>query len=193
MKTIFLTAAGGHEACGTTDRASADAPEVSAEASSSAAETSERASPVSSRAFDAAASNFPSSVTLSDGGTTATLTKQGAYAILGRAISSAGSVSFKLIKDAKGDEGSCFGVMSEAQLGSVETFVKLVNPQAEVLRTTHSKLEPALVFGKARFSMQRAEEHPQWLQEAREHEHTPETIEYGISSFVFRAIFRYSS
>ena len=78
-------------------------------------------------------------------------------------------------------------LVSEAQLGSVETFVKLVNPQAEVLRTTHSKLEPALLFGKARFSMQRAEEHPQWLQEAREHEHTPETIEYGISSFVFRA------
>ena len=33
-------------------------------------------------------------------------------------------------------------LVSEAQLGSVETFVKLVNPQAEVLRTTHSKLEP---------------------------------------------------
>eukprot|EP00966_Prymnesium_polylepis_P044705 1035465-Prymnesium_polylepis.1 len=39
----------------------------------------------------------------------------------------------------------------------------------------------------ARFSMEKAEEHPQWLAEAREHEHTPETVEYGISSFIFRA------
>ena len=34
--------------------------------------------------------------------------------------------------------------------------------------------------------MRMAEAHPQWLVEAREHEHTPKTLEYGISSFVFR-------
>jgi hypothetical protein len=27
--------------------------------------------------------------------------------------------------------------------------------------------------------MDKAEKHPQWLTEAREHEHTPETIEYA--------------
>ena len=78
-------------------------------------------------------------------------------------------------------------LLSEAQLGSVEAYVKLINPRAEVVRTTHSKLEPSLLFDTARFSMGRAEEHPQWLKEAREHEHTPETLEYGISSFIFRA------
>eukprot|EP00966_Prymnesium_polylepis_P043026 999588-Prymnesium_polylepis.1 len=35
--------------------------------------------------------------------------------------------------------------------------------------------------------MQNAAEHPQWLTEAREHEHKPETLEYDISSFIFRA------
>ena len=35
--------------------------------------------------------------------------------------------------------------------------------------------------------MHQAEQHSLWLTEAREHEHTPETVEYGISSFVFRA------
>ena len=78
-------------------------------------------------------------------------------------------------------------LLSEAQLGSVEAYVKLINPRAEVVRTTHSKLDPSLLFDTARFSMGRAEEHPQWLKEAREHEHTPETLEYGISSFIFRA------
>merc|ERR1711965_1231431 len=35
--------------------------------------------------------------------------------------------------------------------------------------------------------MEAAEKHPLWLKEARENEHTPETVEYGISSFIFRA------
>ena len=70
---------------------------------------------------------------------------------------------------------------------------------------------PTFLVWQARFSMDKAEQHPQWLVEAREHEHTPETVEYerralrhrcyarptygrrallrryGISSFVFRA------
>ena len=78
-------------------------------------------------------------------------------------------------------------LVSEAQLDTLETFLRKVNPTAEVMRTKHSVLEPPALLDKARFSMQRAEEHPQWLAEAREHEHTPETVEYGISSFIFRA------
>ena len=77
--------------------------------------------------------------------------------------------------------------MTEAQLGAVEAFLRKSNPTAEVVRTEHSVLAPATLLGTARFSMDKAEEHPQWLKEAREHEHTPETLEYGISSFVFRA------
>ena len=50
-----------------------------------------------------------------------------------------------------------------------------------------SVLAPSALLDTARFSMRKAEAHPQWLKEAREHEHTPETIEYGISSFVFQA------
>ena len=78
-------------------------------------------------------------------------------------------------------------LVSDAQLDTLETFLRKVNPTAEVMRTKHSVLEPPALLDKARFSMQKAEEHPQWLAEAREHEHTPETVEYGISSFIFRA------
>jgi len=58
---------------------------------------------------------------------------------------------------------------------------------AEVVRTEHSTLKPSTLLDSGRFCMRKAEAHPQWLKEAREHEHTPETLEYGISSFVFRA------
>ena len=78
-------------------------------------------------------------------------------------------------------------LVTDQQLGAVESFLRKINPQAEIVLTERSKLEPSELFGKGRFSMQKAEEHPQWLKEARENEHTPETIEYGISSFIFRA------
>eukprot|EP00966_Prymnesium_polylepis_P105829 2450511-Prymnesium_polylepis.1 len=67
--------------------------------------------------------------------------------------------------------------VSEAELGAVEALVKRINPKAEVLRTIRSKLEPGILLDTARFDMQRAKAHPQWLKEAREHDHTPETIE----------------
>ena len=79
-------------------------------------------------------------------------------------------------------------LVSEAQLLMVEALLRKINPTAKIMRTLHSKLDPAvLLSGKARFKLAKAEEHPSWLAEAREHEHTPETVEYGISSFIYRA------
>ena len=67
-------------------------------------------------------------------------------------------------------------LVTEAQLGSIETFLRKVNPTAEIVCTENSVVEPATVLTKARFSLETAEKHPQWLTEAREHEHTPETV-----------------
>ena len=78
-------------------------------------------------------------------------------------------------------------LLDEAQLNKVEALLRKINPAADIIRTTHSRLEPASLLGKARFKLQAAEEHPEWLAEAREHEHLPETVEYGISSFIYRA------
>ena len=73
-------------------------------------------------------------------------------------------------------------LVTPEQLGAVEAFLRKVNPKAEVVVSEQSALPPAALLATARFSMQKAEAHPQWLKEAREHEHTPETLEYGISS-----------
>jgi G3E family GTPase len=78
-------------------------------------------------------------------------------------------------------------LLSEVEMAAVERFVKKINPGAEVLRTMNSRLEPSVLLDKARFSLRVAETHPNWLAEAREHEHLPETVEYGISSFIYRA------
>ena len=78
-------------------------------------------------------------------------------------------------------------LLGDAQVAAVERLLKKVNPTAEVIRSVQSRVEPSLLLSKARFSLRKAEEHPQWLQEARAHEHTPETLEFGISSFIYRA------
>ena len=78
-------------------------------------------------------------------------------------------------------------LVTDTQRNRVEAFLHRVNPTAEIMRTRNSVLDPTVLLGKGRFSMARAVQHPQWLAEAREGEHVPETIEYGISSFVFRA------
>ena len=79
-------------------------------------------------------------------------------------------------------------LVTTAQLGAVEALLRRVNPTAELVRTERSWLDPGLLLGHApRFKLAQAEAHPEWLKEARAHEHTPETVEYGISSFLFRA------
>jgi len=77
-------------------------------------------------------------------------------------------------------------LVTSAQLSEVERVLRKINPTAEVMLSVYSQVEPALLLSKGRFSLRQAEEHPQWLAESREHEHTPETVEYGISSFIYR-------
>ena len=78
-------------------------------------------------------------------------------------------------------------LLTDTQLHHIEALLRKINPTADIMRTTHSRLEPSVLLGKARFSLLKAAEYPEWLAEAREHEHTPETTEYGISSFIYRA------
>ena len=78
-------------------------------------------------------------------------------------------------------------LMSEDQKGEVKHLIELMNPLAKVFESTYSKVPLNMVLGTGLFSMSEAEKHEGWLKEERIGEHTPETIEYGISSFTYRA------
>ena len=77
-------------------------------------------------------------------------------------------------------------LVTEEQLGQVTGIIKGLNPQAELLNSEFGKVPLTDVLNTERFDMERAQQAPGWLQELRG-EHTPETEEYGISSFVYRA------
>lgn len=61
-----------------------------------------------------------------------------------------------------------------------------INRKAEILYASFGKVPLDKVMGTGRFDFARAMQSPGWLAEIRG-EHTPETEEYGIGSFVYRA------
>mmetsp|Transcript_15501 Transcript_15501/g.35196 ORF Transcript_15501/g.35196 Transcript_15501/m.35196 type:complete len:715 (+) Transcript_15501:1-2145(+) len=77
-------------------------------------------------------------------------------------------------------------LLTEAARTRCLQVLSSMNPTAKVVTSTRSAVPVAEVLGAKRFSMRQAEAHPQWLKEARHAEHVPETIEFGISSFVYR-------
>ena len=71
-------------------------------------------------------------------------------------------------------------------LRQLEKLLKKLNPKAKIIRSTHCKVEPRMLLNTSSFDMAEAEKMPGWFQELQGN-HVPETLEYNISSFVFRA------
>lgn len=77
-------------------------------------------------------------------------------------------------------------LVTPEELRSVEGILRGLNPDAKVIHSEKSKVDLREVLNTGRFSFERASQSAGWLKEMRG-EHTPETEEYGINSFVFRA------
>jgi G3E family GTPase len=71
-------------------------------------------------------------------------------------------------------------------LARVEGVVKTLNPGAEIIPISKGQVPLEKVMGTGKFNMERAQRSPGWIRELMG-EHIPETEEYGISSFVYRA------
>ncbi|MDF3604972.1 GTP-binding protein [Paracoccus sp. DMF-8] len=67
-------------------------------------------------------------------------------------------------------------------------IIRALNPDARIIETDHCRVEAGDILNTGRFDFDRAHLHPQWAKELYGHaDHTPETEEYGVSSFVYRA------
>ena len=77
-------------------------------------------------------------------------------------------------------------LVDEATVKRLTAILKKLNTHAKIIPIKHGKLPINTVLNTNLFSFEKAQEAPGWLKEIRG-EHTPETEEYGISSFVYQA------
>ncbi len=76
-------------------------------------------------------------------------------------------------------------LVSDEQALEVEAIVKALNPGAQVLKTTRGQVPLECVLDTGLFDYEKAASSAGWIRELQG-EHTPETEEYGISSFTYR-------
>lgn len=83
-------------------------------------------------------------------------------------------------------------VLNKTDLVSLEELARLqgilcaLNPRADIVVSAHGQVDLARVLDTGRFDFKQASEAPGWMQELRG-QHVPESEEYGITSFVYRA------
>ena len=74
------------------------------------------------------------------------------------------------------------------QIDAARKIIRSLNAGAEVIETAKSDVAMDRVLGTGRFDFDAAHHHPTWFKELNGFkDHIPETEEYGISSFVYRA------
>ena len=79
-------------------------------------------------------------------------------------------------------------LISKEELETVRSIIRGLNAKAKVIETTLSKVDLDQVMNTHLFNLEEAEQYPLWAQELHNFkDHTPETEEYGIGSFVYQA------
>jgi len=72
-------------------------------------------------------------------------------------------------------------------IGLLKASIQKLNPAAKIINSHFGKVEPQLILNTKLFDFEEAQSSAGWQKELEGGAHTPETEEYGISSFVFRA------
>lgn len=78
-------------------------------------------------------------------------------------------------------------LVSEEAIGVLSGVIHKLNPSAKIIASTFSKVAPKEILNTGLFNFEEAEQSAGWIEELNKEEHTPETEEYGISSFVYHS------
>ncbi|APG46088.1 GTP-binding protein [Phaeobacter porticola] len=74
------------------------------------------------------------------------------------------------------------------KVDAARKIIRSLNADAEIVETNRSVVGAEKIFDTGLFDFEKAHEHPMWAKELYGFaEHVPETEEYGVASFVYRA------
>ncbi|MDF2725402.1 MAG: cobalamin biosynthesis protein CobW [Paenibacillus sp.] len=76
-------------------------------------------------------------------------------------------------------------LVAAEELDQLEGVLRALQPRAVFIRTEHGAVDPKAILNTGLFDFEAASESAGWIQELQNEHHTPETDEYGISSFVY--------
>ena len=77
---------------------------------------------------------------------------------------------------------------TEAQVDAARKIIRSLNADAEIIETNHSQVAAEKILDTGLFDFDKAHEHPMWAKELYGFaDHVPETEEYGVASYVYRA------
>ncbi|TVQ14024.1 MAG: GTP-binding protein [Bacteroidetes bacterium] len=77
-------------------------------------------------------------------------------------------------------------LVTEDAIGLLKAAIQKLNPGAQIITSSFGKVDPSLILNTGLFDFDEASNSAGWIRELELEEHTPETDEYGISSFVFK-------
>jgi len=78
-------------------------------------------------------------------------------------------------------------LVTAEHLGTLKAAIHKLNPSAKIIESSYSKVAPKEILNTGLFNFEEAEQSAGWIEELNKDGHTPETEEYGISSFVYRS------
>lgn len=74
------------------------------------------------------------------------------------------------------------------QIDAAHKVIRSLNADAQIIEANYSKVAPDAILNTGLFDFEEAHKHPMWAKELYSYEdHTPETEEYGVTSYVYRA------
>ena len=77
-------------------------------------------------------------------------------------------------------------LVEEDKINQIEALIGKLNPEAVRIRSTMGQIPLKSIINTKMFNFEKAQQSAGWMKELLKPAHTPETVEYGIKSFVYR-------